>query len=650
MGVYLSMFFVLCLFSDESEKSLLVEKLRRITDAYHNTRFSVTHTVAGNKRYLEEFEIVLAASRNDYDLVVKSEGISDDEFSQLVSEVHCRRGVSVSCGDFTKQEHNPPFYRGAWVFDCQRQQDWGLDLAFGLLNFGSDSGIDLTDPEVLSSGMVKSNEHGKHLRLEQGNVVARLYFLGPGNALSRVDFDFDGEVDRFSGKYADDGRAIYDKVPDQRKFYFSKIVMQEDQIREMQLNYLSDKGWIETTKIVVGAVEKLENELEEGYRFTAVRKPEFSVVAFDDEFGRYVLNDGQLVQVFDATAYRVLSDLLGRELELPQDRKVPFHLQDYLRKFPSNHCGVYSVLTAAAALQCEPQLDNLFSPQQIKQTSGSSAADLVSFLQEHGLQAKVYSGASADFLKKVAANGDVAILHFRHSYKQEGEHWATFLGMTDEKARIVDLPRSPEDVAIPDLMTDWDGIVIVASKRPVEGYAVASFYQNTAVWVVSALVILGVVQLVVSRLRRRRGWHSTAAMLAAVAVTAVLFEAMNPHGLYANPEVTGVVIGRYFQYVPETIQRAEFPENAVFVDARTPEDFRRKHIPGAVNLPVDFSVGELRAFTQQHTDRDQPIVVYCAHAQCGWASNLSRRLVALGYNDIKVYEPGLVGYYTEETL
>jgi rhodanese-related sulfurtransferase len=61
-------------------------------------------------------------------------------------------------------------------------------------------------------------------------------------------------------------------------------------------------------------------------------------------------------------------------------------------------------------------------------------------------------------------------------------------------------------------------------------------------------------------------------------------------------------------------------------------------------------VGELRAFTQQHADRDQPIVVYCAHAQCGWATNLSRRLVALGYRDIKVYEPGLVGYYTEETM
>ena len=61
------------------------------------------------------------------------------------------------------------------------------------------------------------------------------------------------------------------------------------------------------------------------------------------------------------------------------------------------------------------------------------------------------------------------------------------------------------------------------------------------------------------------------------------------------------------------------------------------HLPGAVNLPHD-QVDDLAA--QVLPDTDAPVVVYCSNTACQNSVIASRRLVELGYTDVREYVEG----------
>src|SRR5688572_11034657 len=53
-------------------------------------------------------------------------------------------------------------------------------------------------------------------------------------------------------------------------------------------------------------------------------------------------------------------------------------------------------------------------------------------------------------------------------------------------------------------------------------------------------------------------------------------------------------------------------ENIVVVDARSPEIFQRKHIPGAINIPHRTMSPE----TTKHVDKNALVVIYCDRIGC----------------------------------
>jgi phage shock protein E len=59
---------------------------------------------------------------------------------------------------------------------------------------------------------------------------------------------------------------------------------------------------------------------------------------------------------------------------------------------------------------------------------------------------------------------------------------------------------------------------------------------------------------------------------------------------------------------PRIDARAMVEGGALLVDVRTEAEFAQRHLPGAVNIPVD----EMTAHFDELGDVDRPIVVYCA--------------------------------------
>lgn len=75
---------------------------------------------------------------------------------------------------------------------------------------------------------------------------------------------------------------------------------------------------------------------------------------------------------------------------------------------------------------------------------------------------------------------------------------------------------------------------------------------------------------------------------------------------------------------------------AIFVDARSPYDYRLGHIKDAINVPLkDFHQGMLGAL-----DGNQMLITYCDGEECNSSIQLATKLDSLGYSNVKIFFGG----------
>jgi rhodanese-related sulfurtransferase len=83
--------------------------------------------------------------------------------------------------------------------------------------------------------------------------------------------------------------------------------------------------------------------------------------------------------------------------------------------------------------------------------------------------------------------------------------------------------------------------------------------------------------------------------------------------------------------------KAAVARKAIVVEALPAQYYDDAHLPGARNLPHDSDDSTIAAVLPDH---DTTVVVYCSNVACQNSTILSRRLVALGYTDVRKYEAG----------
>ncbi len=98
-----------------------------------------------------------------------------------------------------------------------------------------------------------------------------------------------------------------------------------------------------------------------------------------------------------------------------------------------------------------------------------------------------------------------------------------------------------------------------------------------------------------------------------------------------------------------TISRDELQElfkqdvSVAVVDVLPKPTFRKYHLPGAKNVPLDE--GDFDEAVQQAVpDKDRTVVVYCMNTECPLSARAARRMDALGYQDVADYEEGKEGW------
>ena len=84
-----------------------------------------------------------------------------------------------------------------------------------------------------------------------------------------------------------------------------------------------------------------------------------------------------------------------------------------------------------------------------------------------------------------------------------------------------------------------------------------------------------------------------------------------------------------------------FTENkAVFIDARSEEDYNRSHIKGALSLPM-HEIDDKFMDISQKLPQDKLIITYCDGKTCSLSHDLAEFLLSAGFNRVKVLVNGL---------
>lgn len=133
---------------------------------------------------------------------------------------------------------------------------------------------------------------------------------------------------------------------------------------------------------------------------------------------------------------------------------------------------------------------------------------------------------------------------------------------------------------------------------------------------------------------------------------AVIGNAVNPAGIpyfgQWSPERGLVHAGG--PCAPSTVQISDsdalsdyLSGSALFVDARSRDDYDSGHIPGAVSLPLGSVHDAIYDFLDEYPV-DKRIITYCSGVDCHDSHDLATALKEYGYTNLVVYSQGISGW------
>ena len=91
---------------------------------------------------------------------------------------------------------------------------------------------------------------------------------------------------------------------------------------------------------------------------------------------------------------------------------------------------------------------------------------------------------------------------------------------------------------------------------------------------------------------------------------------------------------------PDVRRVLEGDPDAVIINVLDEEEFRRHHIPGSRNVPLDAP--DFRQRVEALTrGKDEPVIVYCARTECPASEHAAERLEGAGFRRVLDFEGGM---------
>lgn len=80
-------------------------------------------------------------------------------------------------------------------------------------------------------------------------------------------------------------------------------------------------------------------------------------------------------------------------------------------------------------------------------------------------------------------------------------------------------------------------------------------------------------------------------------------------------------------------------QTALFLDARSAEDYAEGHVPGALSLPA-YEFDDRFPEIADRVEEAERVIVYCDGVECSDSIHVAERLVEYGFSDVSVFESG----------
>ncbi len=318
-----------------------------------------------------------------------------------------------------------------------------------------------------------------------------------------------------------------------------------------------------------------------------------------------------------------------------------------------SYCGIYCLYASAKILGKDVDSRELIDPNYIGSPAGSSLAELKKAAEDHGLYAVAIKNLT---IRELRACPYPVILHVKSDLSSsQYAHYILFRGYSQGLATVWNPPQSPERIDLINLAIGWDGTGLIISAEPIDlGTILAPVRKRLIIYAAIAIsVILGV------RWGRRR-WLASAGKMTprrllrlsiaqgvGFTIAALLFGMLchfaNDEGFLANPNATASVeqahLGNFIPKVSKKKVDRLLNANTIFIDARSPDDFKVGHLEAAINIPVNASDEECQK-TMADFPKDTPIVVYSQSAGCPFAENVAIKLRLDGFTKISIFKGG----------
>ena len=349
------------------------------------------------------------------------------------------------------------------------------------------------------------------------------------------------------------------------------------------------------------------------------------------------------MSTFFALSVALILGIVSVASDLPAEPKVDAALRRDGASSPRSYCGVYCVLAAAKSLRTDLSAADFIRPRFISSPRGSTRDDLLAAIDFAGFSALETVNCP---IERLGTGSGPVIVHTRSvGPSSKFEHWMLVYGRTASgKLKIYDPPNYTTELSIAEFLSIWDGYAIEVRAR--EDSQLFFSWRPAMSWQLASVVLL---TLAVSFLLARSFVRFRWMVPAILAVCVVLVTQLTPQSFIRNPESLNYVLNLFDSQEISTVPVEEVLqlENKLFVDARTSLHYRAGHIEGAVSLPIDASLLQIKQFARS-VDPRCTCVVYCNNANCGWAAIVGEQLVRDGVKNVKILEGGLIRWNQDQ--